>query len=1824
MLCLKNRILRGYGGEDEGHSMGNAGSSSNGPSTSPERGGGPDRDFSAYGDNVAGISNSELNDLLNELDKLSGIDKSPKLGLDDAKNVIEGILSTQGELIGKYGSPDSLAGKALKEVGWVADLADVYVDFQTGLAMGMPAEVAAQRAMVGLAANITGGVFGGVAGTTAGTFAGGPVGGILGGVGGGIAGGGYVHDWSLEAFDKAWSTGSYSSINHNFTDVGTPQSLQDLGVSPGAIAGPLGDAYQALGELGNFGFRQPILLDVGKGIGFNQSGSVSYDWDAAGGYRYRTSWANSTTGMLAFDENGDGKIAGKRELAMTEHSPGAQTDLEGLASFDSNKDGVLDKKDAQYSKFKVWIDENQDGISQSSELKSLQKAGVKSISLTPLIAFKDPPKFGISRISGLGYYTTTDGKTRGLADVAFGYDKDNAVKVSGDGRAVFEDQKRNNLEFWTKQNKENAASLVAIAAAAGSAGLITTVAQADSYLDAKKKGQEATIETFYGNRNNDSARNEWIDGRVLMDLNIPGQEAKPYSPALIVVEDSAITSDAAYALPTIANSDWQLASGVMLNGNVVGQGSTTDTSDATTGLALGNVRSQITVGAPISADPPPFTLPQEPLNSLPQAVGDIFTAAEDTAIVLSVADLLTNDTDDDGDALQLTGVGHAIGGTVSLQPDGTILFTPDLDFFGTASFTYTVSDGQGGVSTATATIEVANTADAPVAANDVVQTQEDTSLVLDPMAVLKNDIDVDGTIPTLTAVYDAVGGTVALVGGKVVFTPDADFSGMASFSYKVEDPTGLTSTASVTVAVAGVGDAPILEADAAQMAEDGTLILQPADLLANDSDADGDSLTVVGIESLSGGNATLLPDGTIRFSPPANFNGEAVLRYTVSDGTGHLSVAEVRVQVDAVNDTPVALNNTAIAVEDTDLVLKASDLLANDSDIDGDALFIVEAQALSGGTATVTVDGDVLFTPDADFFGSAQISYKVSDGAGGFSTATVTIQVAGTTDAPVASGETLQLVEDTNAVIAASALLANDIDVDGEVLKIVGIVGATGGTANLTPGGDIFFSPTTNLNGTGAATITYIVEDPTGLQSTATATLDITPVNDAPVVTGEILGTVYHSPGGFTIPPANLLANDTDIDGDILSISAVSAAVGGAVALAPDGSVVFTPTQGFVGQASFSYTVSDGNGGEVVANVEFPVAINTAPTVQGEVLSTSTEDTTRFFTFAKLLGNDSDPEGHEIKIVGVQSVQGANVELTATGIKVTPLADFSGTVKFNYLVQDEIGAQTTGHASFTVTPVNDAPIVGDETIKATEDTKLTLTFAQLLKNDVDVDGDSLTITGVSGASHGSVTINKAAETVTFTLDQNYHGDAGFTYTVSDGKGGTTSAEVTLDVASVNDAPTVKGELLAGVEDTVYKVKLSSLLSNDMDVDGDTLTIAAVQGVAGVGTVIIDNDYVVMTPTKNFDGNASFKYQVSDGNGGLTWSTVVVALAPVDDPAANVSKTYIVGKDTMPTVVPIDDPDGGVYTFSIVSTTLDGKYVNIDSPGDGKIWPAPYNYKLFNLDENGDIFFSPVYPAGEIGMWFVGTATYKIAVTDESGRTSYSTLKYSSLVDYNFFADIGYIPPVVIDLNGNGQLINDSDQVTYDWNGDGIAHKTAWADQGDGFLMLDRNHDGKAQAEDIIFANDHPDAETDMDGLRLAYDSNHNGRLDAGDETFGDFKIWQDANQDGISQESEIKTLAEQGITSIGLEAPRVDEGTDGGIIHRWTDVTFDDGSTTKAGDVSIAHHDTPTISVEQQAAVLIEAMASFVPETLDQEQLVTSQPIPDWLPSAEEDLKIAV
>ncbi|HDM8150855.1 TPA: tandem-95 repeat protein, partial [Vibrio harveyi] len=837
------------------------------------------------------------------------------------------------------------------------------------------------------------------------------------------------------------------------------------------------------------------------------------------------------------------------------------------------------------------------------------------------------------------------------------------------------------------------------------------------------------------------------------------------------------------------------------------------------------------------------TVTVNPINDAPVAVNDTVTTDEDTAVTI---DVLANDSDPENDTLTITEASVPTEqGTVAIV-DGKLVFTPAENFNGDATISYTISDGQL-TDDATVAVTVNPVNDAPVAVDDTVATDEDTALTID---VLANDSDPENDTLTITAAsVPAEQGTVAIVDGKLVFTPAENFNGDATISYTISDGQ-LTDDSTVAVTVNPVNDAPVAVDDTVTTDEDTAVTI---DVLANDSDPENDQLTITNASVPAEQGTVAIVDGKLVFTPAENFNGDATISYTISDGQ-LTNDATVAVTVNPVNDAPVAVDDTVTTDEDTAVTI---DVLANDSDPENDQLTITNASVPAEQGTVAIVDGKLVFTPAENFNGDATISYTVSDGEL-TDDATVAVTVNPVNDAPVAVNDTVATDEDTAVTID---VFANDSDPENDQLTITNAsVPAEQGTVAIVDG-KLVFTPAENFN--GDATISYTISDGE-LSDDATVAVTVNPANDAPVAVNDAVSTDED-----TAVTIDVLANDSDPENDTLTITAASVPAEQGTVTIVDGKLVFTPAENFNGDATISYTISDGQLTDDATVAVTVNPVNDAPVAVNDTVSTD-EDTA---VTIDVLANDSDPENDQLTITNasVPAEQGT-VAIVDGKLVFTPAENFNGDATISYTISD---GQLTDDATVAVTvnPVNDAPVAVDDTVATDEDTAVTI---DVLANDSDPENDQLTITNASvPAEQGTVAIVDGK--LVFTPAENFNGDATISYTISDGQL-TDDSTVAVTVNPVNDAPVAVNDTGATDEDTTVTI---DVLANDSDPENDQLTITNASVPAEQGTVAIVDGKLVFTPAENFNGDATISYTISDGQ--LTNdATVAVTVNPVND------------------------------------------------------------------------------------------------------------------------------------------------------------------------------------------------------------------------------------------------------------------------------------------------------------------------------------------------------
>lgn len=507
-------------------------------------------------------------------------------------------------------------------------------------------------------------------------------------------------------------------------------------------------------------------------------------------------------------------------------------------------------------------------------------------------------------------------------------------------------------------------------------------------------------------------------------------------------------------------------------------------------------------------------------------------------------------------------------GTLELIAEGRFRYTPAADWSGEDSFTYQLSDGRLDSNIATVTLTVTPVNDAPVAADAQLTLVEDGVQRIDLVA-LAGDVEGDALTAAIVA-GPQHGQVVANADGSFSYTPQADWFGEDSFSYRVSDGTLDSNVAIVRFTVTPVNDVPAIAPRSVTLNED---IPVTVDLLQGAGDVDGDILTVAITTAPHHGTLNQNADGTWTYVPAADWSGMDVVEYEVSDGTVAVPT-RLTLVVNAVNDAPVAADDAATLAEDGEARIV---VLANDHDVEGDSLAVQVVAGPRRGRLELGADGSFLYIPDADFNGEDHFTYRVSDGRLDSNIATVTLTVAPVNDVPVVSPVVAVLLEDGQVVLD---LLAHASDVDGDPLTLS--VGQPGyGQVVRSADGVWIYRPAADYYGEDG--FAFTVSD--GQETVESRVrLTITAVNDAPQARSD--AAMLDEDGRITLA---LVSNDSDVESDALTLAIRNQPAHGRLILNPDNTVIYVPTTDWSGEDTFTYVVSDGELDSNLATVRLTV-----------------------------------------------------------------------------------------------------------------------------------------------------------------------------------------------------------------------------------------------------------------------------------------------------------------------------------------------------------------------------------------------------------------------------------------------------------------------------------------------------------------------------------------------------------------------------------------------------------------------------------------------------------
>ena len=877
------------------------------------------------------------------------------------------------------------------------------------------------------------------------------------------------------------------------------------------------------------------------------------------------------------------------------------------------------------------------------------------------------------------------------------------------------------------------------------------------------------------------------------------------------------------------------------------------------------------------------------INVAPWVDDDTVTIAESYSVNTIITDSLfayVVSGDNNGDALSLSIIGGNTQGHFSLDSNSgelTLLSTLDYETTNSYSLTVQAQDGGGLADTAVITINVTDVNEAPVAQNQTASTPEDVV-----KSITLTGSDVDDTNLTYSVETQPSNGTLSGSAPNLTYTPNNNFFGSDSFTFKVNDGALDSTATTVTINVVAVNDAPVAGDDSASLNEDASIII---DVLANDSDVDSTlnkASVDITAQPSSGSVAINTTTGAVTYTPAAGYHGSDNFQYRVRDAQGVISnAANVAITVNSVNDLPVAANDTVHTNEDS--AITPLDLLANDSDSDGtlDTASVVVVQAPSHAASYNITNGVLSYTPATNYAGPDQLTYTVDDNEGGTSNVvTVYITVQGVNDVPVANNDSGTTDED-NAVDIN--VIANDTDtedgsVDATTVEIVsqpsnGALSVNGTT------GVVTYTPDADFHGNDS--FTYMVKDtgnsspvePAVFSNVATVSITVNYINDAPVANDDTVSVEEDS----TAVAINVLGNDTDIDGsfDLSSITVVGDPSQGSVSVDTSmGKILYTPNADYNGADSFTYRISDDDGQQSnVATVSVTVtAVNDAPVANTQSVSTA-EDTAKAIT----LGG-SDTEGSGLSYNVVASPSHGVLSGTAPNLTYTPTTNYAGSDSFTFKINDGELDSAIATVNITITPVNDAPSAVNDNVTVNEDASVSI---DILDNDNDPEGKlnraAVNITALP--TNGTISVSSSTGAVFYIPNADYAGTDSFQYQVSDTSGSASnSAEVTITVTEVNDKPQAVSDVITTDEDIA--ITPYDLLTNDVDIDDSLNAASAIIVIppSNASSYSLVNGVLSYTPALNYVGNDQLTYIVEDASGALSnQTTVYITMIGVNDP-----------------------------------------------------------------------------------------------------------------------------------------------------------------------------------------------------------------------------------------------------------------------------------------------------------------------------------------------------
>jgi RHS repeat-associated protein len=856
-----------------------------------------------------------------------------------------------------------------------------------------------------------------------------------------------------------------------------------------------------------------------------------------------------------------------------------------------------------------------------------------------------------------------------------------------------------------------------------------------------------------------------------------------------------------------------------------------------------------------------------PANDTPKATSQQVETLEDTEV-----SVLLEASDVEDDALTYSVLRSPEHGTLTGSAPA-LVYVPAPNYNGSDSFVFRVNDGESDSNEALVEINVEAVNDAPVADNQSVNTREDNAA-----PVVLTGSDRDGDVLSYRIDSQPLHGTLAGAGKNFTYTPQPNYNGPDTFTFVTNDGTLDSPTATVSILVGTENDAPVTHDQAAETDEDNPVSIT---LLAEEYDGEAVTFTVTtppqhGV--ISGSSPSF------SYTPDAEYHGADSFAFKASDGQADSNVSVANITVHPINDAPSAASQQRITPEDTPLEITLSG-----ADVDGDSLSYIEVTSPAHGSLSGTPP-NLIYTPAPNFNENDSFTFRVNDGSASSAPATIAITVQPVNDLPLAGAQELETDEETPLPVTLSAS-----DADGDSLTYLITTPPQHGTlAGIPP--NLVYTPSPNYNGPDR--IVFAAYDGTSDSLPAEVTINVKPLNDAPVAASQSRSTTEDTALSVTL-------SGSDADGDALTYRITTAPQHGSLSGVPP-DVTYTPAADYNGTDVFAFRVNDGTIDSPEANVHIAItAINDGPGATGQAITTD-QNTAVAIT---LTGTDVDQDTLSFSIV-TGPAHGV-ISGVAPNLTYTPADNYHGPDSFTFLANDGTVDSLPATVSITVNKVNRRPLASDQLLTTEEDTPKAVVLS-----GTDLDGDPLTYLVISNPAHGRLL--GSGTTLTYRPNSNFTGADSFSFKVNDGVVDSLPGVITITISSVNDAPIANAQTIATKKDQARSFTISA-----SDPDGDSLSYSLVE-LPSHGTLNGAPPDLTYTPASGYLGSDRFTFKANDGILDSAPATVNINVNSNNTAPSALPQSVATDEDSAVNInLTANDAEGNTLSYVITSQPAHG-------------------------------------------------------------------------------------------------------------------------------------------------------------------------------------------------------------------------------------------------------------------------------------------------------------